>query len=96
MHIVTGGEIALPNTFTPNGDGLNDYFKPLVDGANYINIKIFNRWGNLIFESEDTKVGWDGTYRGSDSPSGVYAYKLILDFSNGNSKSIVGEIMLMR
>jgi gliding motility-associated-like protein len=96
VKIITGGELAIPNSFTPNSDGLNDNFKPLVDGANYMNFQIFNRWGNLIFESDDPQVGWDGSYRGSESPSGVYAYKIVLEFSNGTSKSKVGEVILIR
>ncbi|MFV2014319.1 MAG: PKD domain-containing protein, partial [Candidatus Heimdallarchaeota archaeon] len=96
VQIISGGEVSIPNTFTPNNDGLNDVFKLLSDGVVSMNLKVFNRWGNLIFESEDLETGWDGSFRGTASPSGVYAYKVFLEFSNGISRSKVGEILLIR
>ncbi len=64
----------VPTAFSPNGDGKNDIFRP--KGVNVLtyNLKIFNRWGNLIFESNNMSEGWDGTYKGADAPEGVYIF----------------------
>ncbi|MHC1706399.1 MAG: gliding motility-associated C-terminal domain-containing protein [Bacteroidales bacterium] len=64
----------LPNTFTPNHDGVNDIFSGIGTDITYFNIKIFNRWGEMIFESSDMSEGWDGRYKGDIVPDGVYAY----------------------
>jgi gliding motility-associated-like protein len=77
-------EYELPNVFTPNNDGKNDFFKPKYvdpDFAPYyliekIDLKIFNRWGNLVFQTEDPQINWDGTYleTGEKLSDGVYYY----------------------
>jgi gliding motility-associated-like protein len=55
----------VPNAFTPNNDGLNDQLLPFMIGIKELKyFKIFNRWGELVFESHDTKKGWDGKYKG--------------------------------
>ena len=78
-----------PNAFSPNNDGINDYFEykfrvPLVDDFNEyenssfvesLNLKIFNRWGNMVFETDDLDFKWDGTHRGEESPQGTYVVK---------------------
>lgn len=67
----------LPNTFTPNGDGKNDLFKPLVNiFINGIDLKIFNQWGNLVYQTSDPNINWDGTtLDGTELPDGAYFYK---------------------
>ena len=67
----------IPNSFTPNGDGLNDIFKPetIAELENY-SMLIFNRWGQQIFESNDISKGWDGKYKGKAVPLGVYTYHI--------------------
>lgn len=65
----------LPNIFTPNGDGQNDLFKPApYMFVHSVEMKIFNRWGNLIFETDNPDILWDGTVNGKNVPSGVYYY----------------------
>lgn len=67
----------LPNVFTPNGDELNDYFRPYAYSfVERVDMKIYNRWGDLVFQTEDTDINWDGKLMNSDrlvSP-GVYYY----------------------
>jgi gliding motility-associated-like protein len=64
----------IPNAFSPNGDGLNDIFKPtLINFENY-SLEIYNRWGEKIFESTDVKLGWDAFYQGEAVQDGVYHY----------------------
>ena len=67
----------IPNSFTPNGDGLNDVFKPetLAELEEYTML-IFNRWGQQIFESNDINKAWDGKYKGKAVPLGVYTYHI--------------------
>jgi len=92
-----GNNVSLPNTFTPNNDGLNDVF--YVRGSGLTNIKllrVFNRWGELIFESPDINIGWDGTYNGTPVNAGVYVYYLEAVCSNGESSLIKGNVTLLR
>ncbi len=63
-----------PNTFTPNKDGVNDIFKPEGEDVPYFNMKIFNRWGELIYETNDFNKGWDGSYQGTIAKSDVYVW----------------------
>ncbi|CAA9479125.1 MAG: CBM44, partial [uncultured Segetibacter sp.] len=71
--------IDVPNAFTPNGDGIND--KVFVRGFGIIKSswRIYNRWGNLVFETNDRTQGWDGTYKGSTQPKEVYHYVLAVE-----------------
>jgi gliding motility-associated-like protein len=64
--------IQIPNAFTPNGDGLNDSLKIIGTHILSFELKIFNRWGQLMFETNDILDKWDGTYMGEACPSGVY------------------------
>ncbi len=69
--------INIPNSFTPNGDGLNDEFKIVtLKEFSEFNMYIYNRWGELLFESTDKNKGWDGTFKGKYVPYGVYVYLL--------------------
>ena len=68
----------VPNSFTPNGDGINDVFKPsgeAIDITNY-SMTIYNRWGKVVFKTNDINAGWDGKYNGEKVPTGVYAWKI--------------------
>lgn len=66
----------IPNAFTPNGDGLNDTFGATGEGISEYRMLIFNRWGNLVFESDNISKQWDGTYKGEKAELGVYVYKI--------------------
>jgi gliding motility-associated-like protein len=69
----------IPNAFTPNGDDLNDVL--YTPGTNIVtyHFMIYNRWGNLVFESDDMEKGWDGTYKGERVKDDVYNYRLIAE-----------------
>ena len=73
---VMPAEFDFPNVFTPNGDGVNDIFQPVSKGSvrELEEMKIYNRWGKLIFETYDQQNGWDGTFGGKPQPSDVYIY----------------------
>jgi len=66
-------QIELPDAFTPNADGLNDSFRAYTPAAQRYEMRIYNRWGELLFFSEDREVGWDGTYQGQQVPGGYYS-----------------------
>nr|MDQ3101931.1 PKD domain-containing protein [Bacteroidota bacterium] len=100
-------DITVPNIFTPDlaggGSGSyspwdlsNDVFYPFVRYVDDYRMRIFNRWGELIFESNDLKRGWDGYYRDQLSPQDVYVYQLWVRFVDGMEKHQLGDITLMR
>lgn len=67
----------IPNIFTPNDDNVNDVFRPEIScDIRYYVIKVFNRWGELVFESNDIEKGWDGTFKGSKQDPAVFIYKI--------------------
>ncbi len=92
----------VPTGFTPNDDGRHD--RLLVHGRNgtkVISFRIFDRWGQLIFQGGDFLVndeagGWDGHFRGSHAPSGVYIWQLILDYPDGVRENYQGQTTLIR
>lgn len=92
----------VPNAFSPNGDGINDYFKPVVSDESCLQyggyaLKIFNRWGELVYAGAQNDKGWDGTYKGKPSEAGAYfynfKYKLGLKGVEGNKQ---GDLILLR
>ncbi len=68
--------IWVPNAFTPNGDLLNDVFKPYLENVNSYQLLIYNRFGQLLFTSNDIGKGWDGKFEGALVPVGVYVWKI--------------------
>ncbi len=73
VKIYNGPDIYLPNAFTPNGDSKNDIFKGIAVGVKQFNyLRVFNRWGQLVFSTTDYNKGWDGTWHGQNQPGGVY------------------------
>lgn len=89
-------EIFIPNVFTPNADGNNDIFKVYCNIITAMQMRIYNQWGELIFESSNTGMGWDGTYKGKQQPIGVYIYVIKLTLSNGKQVTKKGDINLIR
>jgi gliding motility-associated-like protein len=90
----------IPNAFTPNGDGVNDYFFPrqdLAKGMTSFHMSIFNRWGQVIFETSNTDgIGWDGRFNNAPQPEGVYIYMIDAQFQDGEKEHRQGNITLLR
>jgi gliding motility-associated-like protein len=84
-------EVVIPNIFTPNGDGYNDYFQILYEGVKAYKISVYNRWGVLQFESDRREFHWDGTVNGVGASDGVYFYVLTID-----SKVYKGTVQLQK
>lgn len=85
-----------PNAFTPNGDGNNEYFMPVVSGVKKYDFQIYNRWGELIFQSSDPKIGWDGNRNGSASQLGKYVYSLEVVNVLDEKSNYRGTFLLLR
>lgn len=88
-----------PTAFTPNGDGQNDMFLPYMEDVIEFNMKIFTRWGELIFESNDKTKGWDGSYKGEPLQDGVYVWKIFLKIDESGevyNHSTGGNVTLLR
>ena len=98
VTVYVRGIIYVPNAFTPNGDGLNDIFKAQGIDITKFNMKIFNRWGELIFESDDIESGWNGASPNSDyfSPPGIYEYIIVAQEHQGEVFEYRGHIQLLR
>ena len=91
-------ELYIPNAFSPNRDGTNDIFIPYGTEVTHIDIRIYNRWGEMVFNSAGNSItkGWNG-YVGSDEASvGVYSYVISATFINNETKMYKGNITLLR
>lgn len=90
----------VPNSFTPNGDGINDYFYPrqlLSQGVTSFSMNVFNRWGQVVFQTTATDGrGWDGKFNDKEQPQGVYIYQINVVFKNGRSEHYDGNVTLIR
>ena len=91
-----GTKLYLPNSFTPNGDGLNDLFR--IPPGSLIELKelvVFDRWGRKVFATTDAAKGWDGRQKGKDSPAGVYVY-LLRGKDDKGTVTVRGTVLLVR
>jgi gliding motility-associated-like protein len=88
--------VFIPNSFTPNGDGLNDVLKVYGNFIKTMKISIFNQWGEKIFESQSQLSAWDGTQKGKPQPSGVYMYVCDVILNDGTKLQRKGAINLIR
>jgi gliding motility-associated-like protein len=88
----------IPNAFTPgNKDNLNDVFKPIVIGVEDYTFLIFNRWGQLIFKTDDPVAGWNGTFKNQACTDDVYIWKCeFLNIVSDERESRVGHVTLVR
>jgi gliding motility-associated-like protein len=89
-------QVYIPNTFTPNGDGLNDVLRVYSNVIRDMRFMIFNQWGEKIFESTSQSVSWDGSHKGKQQPSGVYMYVCDMTLVDGTRIQRKGSINLIR
>ena len=90
----------MPNAFTPNADGQNDLFlgKGITNGMKNFEMAIYNRWGELLFSTNDPYEGWNGKKNnvGTLAPNGVYVYQLKYEDSRGNTFTDKGFATLIK
>lgn len=92
-----GADIIVPSAFTPNGDGKNDVARPITVGITKLNyFSIYNRWGQMVFSTTDTRKGWDGNFSGVAQASGTYVYQALGTDAVGNQVFRKGTIVLIR
>lgn len=96
LEAVVSPLVDIPNAFTPNGDGANDVVRVRGFGIQKMTWRIYNRWGNLVFQSVSPSQGWDGTFKGVLQPQEVYAYILEIQFSDNTQIRKRGDITLLR
>ncbi len=89
---VSGYLFHAPNAFTPDGDGVNELWRPVVYGARRYRLEVFDRWGRTVFSTEDPAEGWDG----KDHPVGIYAFKAWLTEWGAAEQEYNGSITLVR
>jgi len=102
--VETNRLLYLPNAFSPNGDGRNDYFTVYAgSGVRAVHaFRIFDRWGNLVFQADKDflpnieHLGWDGFIRGKQGKEGTYIYHLVVEYMDGIRENVSGEINLLR
>ena len=91
-------QVHIPNAFTPDGDMLNDYWKPIFDDtltvSDYL-LEVYTRDGQLIFETRDSNQHWDGTYWGSSVSESTFVYRLVMSVES-NDINKVGFVEVLR
>lgn len=85
-----------PTAFTPNGDNLNDIFTVFGQYVSGFEMKIFNRWGELLFTTADIQSGWDGTFKGREMPEGTYTFIAFITDRAGRTFKRSGSVLLLR
>lgn len=88
--------VDIPTGFSPNGDGQNDILFVRGAAIKTLDLKIYNRWGQMIFQTKSQSEGWDGTYSGEQQPIDAYGYVLLVTFIDGSKKTLKGNITLLR
>jgi gliding motility-associated-like protein len=100
MNVFYDLQVFVPNAFTPNGDGTNDFFLPSIFGdfsPDGFEMLIFNRWGEQIFSSKTIDIGWDGSYKGKLVQEGVYIWKIrISRLSSAEVKEFKGHVTILK
>jgi gliding motility-associated-like protein len=100
--ICNQGNLFIPNTFSPNGDGMNDRFYPRGKGVFMIkSLRVFNRWGEMVFERlnfnpNDASAGWDGKYKGKQLSPDVFVYECEIVCENNQLLSYKGDVTLLQ
>ena len=96
----TAPEYSLPNSFTPNGDDLNDNFNVHMGSANtnisIATFDIYDRWGQRIYNNSAPLVGWDGKFKGKEMPADAYIFHIVLNLPGGNQAILKGDVTLLR
>ena len=90
------GDIYIPTAFSPDGDGVNDKLYVYGNGLEEIHLMVFNRWGELVFETTDQNQGWDGNLRGKALNPAVFIYVLSATNVEGQKIKLRGNVTLVK
>lgn len=96
VTVFVNGSLFVPNTFTPNGDGVNDFFRAYPTEVKEFHLWVFNRWGERIFDATEPDRFWDGTFQGQPSPIDVYVWRVDLTELAGKRRTEFGHVTLLR
>ena len=96
MNVFVGPTCYVPTAFSPNNDAINNVFRPIPVGVNLEYFRVFNRYGEPVFETSRFLQGWDGTYKGKPQPVGAYAWVLKGKDRRGRDVVMKGTVMLVR
>ena len=97
IFVIEESDIATPNAFTPNGDGVNDLYRPSFVGLGEItDFSIYSRWGSILYFSNDPNLGWDGNYRGLEQEVGTYVVIIKATNQFGDVVVKTGTLALLR
>jgi gliding motility-associated-like protein len=97
LRYITGPAIYVPNAFTPNGDGRNDVFRPIPVGITHLDyFRVYNRWGQLVFETTTYMQGWHGGFKGKPADAGGYVWVVMGEDLHGKTITKKGTVILIR
>jgi gliding motility-associated-like protein len=96
LTIVKEPNLFYPTAFTPNGDNLNDVFNVFGQFITAFEMKIFNRWGEMMYTTNDIDKGWDGLYKGTLMPEGTYVFRAAITDQAGRTFDRSGTVVLLR
>lgn len=85
----------IPDAFTPNGDGINDTFGINGQAIKNFSMRVYNRWGELLFESDNASQQWDGSFKGELVPQGVYVYQVTAQANTGEQATRKGTVTVV-
>ncbi len=96
IRVFQGLEIYVPTAFTPNGDGRNDILRAIPIGLKFKYLRIYDRWGNLVFQTIDHRQGWDGSFQGKRMPTGTFTWSVSASTADGKAINRHGTLQLIR
>jgi gliding motility-associated-like protein len=96
VEVIEAYGIFIPGAFSPNNDGANDQLFVYGAGIKSLEFVVYDRFGEKVFESYSVNDGWDGTFRGKDMNSGIYAWYCVAEFYDGTAQTLHGDVTLMR
>lgn len=96
VNVLSPPKAFIPNAFTPNGDGNNDLFEIYGEDIKSVSLKVFNRWGELVYSTTNSLAGWDGTYKGVIQMPGVFSYDAVITYLDNSQENRKGTVTLIR
>ena len=96
LDVEKGFRVTVPSAFTPNQDGLNDYFRPTLENIVSMYLVIFNKYGSVVFETNDLDGEWDGSLNQIPLPQDSYLYEITYEAESGIFRTSRGKVAMLR